>query len=148
MTGELLSPASVHGRRGYRFRTAPSPLTSAGPPLQGTCGPADVSHELRTPLTAMAALTDVLDENAPHHDREPGDALRSVSGGTTRPSGLVEDLYRSRLRSAAATVPPHSLSLAAPRRRRRRRALTASPRCRNRLEWAGGADNEHPTGLH
>ncbi|MEU9380374.1 HAMP domain-containing sensor histidine kinase [Streptomyces sp. NPDC048279] len=53
---------------------------------------ADVSHELRTPLTAMAALTDVLDENALRHDRETGDALRLISEGTTRLSALVEDL--------------------------------------------------------
>ncbi|MEU6345710.1 HAMP domain-containing sensor histidine kinase [Streptomyces sp. NPDC046977] len=53
---------------------------------------ADVSHELRTPLTAMAALTDVLDENALHHDRETGDALRLISEGTIRLSALVEDL--------------------------------------------------------
>lgn len=53
---------------------------------------ADVSHELRTPLTAMAALTDVLDENALHHDQETGEALRLISEGTTRLSGLVEDL--------------------------------------------------------
>ncbi|MFE5136117.1 ATP-binding protein [Streptomyces fagopyri] len=53
---------------------------------------ADVSHELRTPLAAMSAVTDVLDENAPHLDRETGDALRLVSEGTSRLSGLVEDL--------------------------------------------------------
>ncbi|MDX3076143.1 HAMP domain-containing sensor histidine kinase [Streptomyces sp. NPDC088354] len=53
---------------------------------------ADVSHELRTPLTAMSALTDVLDENALRHDRETGDALRLISEGTIRLSGLVEDL--------------------------------------------------------
>ncbi|MEV7323464.1 HAMP domain-containing sensor histidine kinase [Streptomyces sp. NPDC093970] len=53
---------------------------------------ADVSHELRTPLTAMAALTDVLDENALRHDRETGDALRLISEGTGRLSALVEDL--------------------------------------------------------
>lgn len=53
---------------------------------------ADVSHELRTPLTAMAALTDVLDENALRYDRETGDALRLISEGTIRLSTLVEDL--------------------------------------------------------
>ncbi|MFJ8504985.1 sensor histidine kinase [Streptomyces avermitilis] len=53
---------------------------------------ADVSHELRTPLTAMSALTDVLDENALHFDQETGDALRLISEGTIRLSGLVEDL--------------------------------------------------------
>ncbi|WP_393074098.1 ATP-binding protein [Streptomyces sp. LN704] len=53
---------------------------------------ADVSHELRTPLAAMSAVTDVLDENAPHLDQETGDALRLVSEGTSRLSVLVEDL--------------------------------------------------------
>ncbi|MFD3456019.1 sensor histidine kinase [Streptomyces sp. NPDC058691] len=53
---------------------------------------ADVSHELRTPLTAMAALTDVLDENALRFDQETRDALRLISEGTIRLSGLVEDL--------------------------------------------------------
>lgn len=53
---------------------------------------ADVSHELRTPLAAMSAVTDVLDENAAQLDRETGDALRLVSEGTSRLSGLVEDL--------------------------------------------------------
>ncbi|MFF3561356.1 ATP-binding protein [Streptomyces sp. NPDC002574] len=53
---------------------------------------ADVSHELRTPLAAMTAVTDVLDENAPHLDRETGDALRLISEGTSRLSALVTDL--------------------------------------------------------
>ncbi|SEN79440.1 two-component system, OmpR family, sensor histidine kinase MtrB [Actinacidiphila rubida] len=53
---------------------------------------ADVSHELRTPLAAMTAVTEVLDEKALDLDRETGDALRLVSEGTSRLSGLVTDL--------------------------------------------------------
>ncbi|MFJ9027394.1 sensor histidine kinase [Streptomyces sp. NPDC102274] len=53
---------------------------------------ADVSHELRTPLAAMSAVTDVLDENALHLDQETGDALRLITEGTSRLSGLVTDL--------------------------------------------------------
>nr|WP_308434824.1 HAMP domain-containing protein [Streptomyces fructofermentans] len=53
---------------------------------------ADVSHELRTPLAAMSAVTDVLDENAPHLNRDTGEALRLISEGTSRLSGLVNDL--------------------------------------------------------
>ncbi|MFJ6707816.1 MULTISPECIES: sensor histidine kinase [unclassified Streptomyces] len=74
---------------------------------------ADVSHELRTPLTAMAALTDVLDENALHHDRETGDALRLISEGTTRLSGLVEDLMEiSRFDAGAITLNLDEVDLA------------------------------------
>ncbi|MFJ4850419.1 sensor histidine kinase [Streptomyces sp. NPDC088733] len=66
---------------------------------------ADVSHELRTPLTAMAALTDVLDENALHHDRETGEALRLISEGTIRLSALVEDLMEISRFDAGAIEP-------------------------------------------
>ncbi|WP_327295685.1 HAMP domain-containing sensor histidine kinase [Streptomyces sp. NBC_01197] len=53
---------------------------------------ADVSHELRTPLAAMSAVTDVLDEKALSLGGETGDALRLISEGTGRLSGLVNDL--------------------------------------------------------
>ncbi|MFD7921753.1 sensor histidine kinase [Streptomyces sp. NPDC059740] len=53
---------------------------------------ADVSHELRTPLAAMSAVTDVLDENALRQEGETADALRLISEGTGRLSGLVNDL--------------------------------------------------------
>lgn len=53
---------------------------------------ADVSHELRTPLAAMSAVTDMLDEKTRLLDEETGDALRFISEGTSRLSGLVNDL--------------------------------------------------------
>ncbi|MFF1278031.1 ATP-binding protein [Streptomyces marokkonensis] len=53
---------------------------------------ADVSHELRTPLAAMSAVTDVLDGNALHVNRDTGEALRFISEGTTRLNRLVNDL--------------------------------------------------------
>ncbi len=53
---------------------------------------ADVSHELRTPLAAMSAVTDMLDEKTRHLDQETADALRFLSEGTGRLSGLVNDL--------------------------------------------------------
>lgn len=66
---------------------------------------ADVSHELRTPLAAMAAVTDVLDANAPHVNRDTGEALRLISEGTGRLSGLVDDLMEiSRFDAGAAEL--------------------------------------------
>lgn len=66
---------------------------------------ADVSHELRTPLAAMSAVTDVLDENVPHLDRETGDALQLISEGTSRLSGLVNDLMEISRFDAGAVEP-------------------------------------------
>ncbi|MFS4092560.1 sensor histidine kinase [Streptomyces sp. AF1A] len=74
---------------------------------------ADVSHELRTPLAAMSAVTDVLDEDAAHLDRETGDALRLISKGTSRLSGLVEDLMEiSRFDAGAAELNLDEMDLA------------------------------------
>ncbi|MEU1661044.1 HAMP domain-containing sensor histidine kinase [Streptomyces griseofuscus] len=67
---------------------------------------ADVSHELRTPLAAMSAVTDVLNENALHLDQETGHALRLVREGTSRLSGLVEDLMEIS-RFDAGAIEPH-----------------------------------------
>ncbi|MER7486900.1 HAMP domain-containing sensor histidine kinase [Streptomyces sp. NPDC126497] len=60
---------------------------------QGRRFVADVSHELRTPLAAMSAVTDVLDlEGEGEGEGETGEALRLISEGTNRLSGLVDDL--------------------------------------------------------
>ncbi|MFD4588657.1 ATP-binding protein [Streptomyces sp. NPDC058434] len=74
---------------------------------------ADVSHELRTPLAAMSAVTDVLDENAPHLNRDTGEALRLISQGTSRLSGLVNDLMEiSRFDAGAAELSLDEIDLA------------------------------------
>ncbi|WP_405592866.1 sensor histidine kinase [Streptomyces sp. NBC_01190] len=74
---------------------------------------ADVSHELRTPLAAMSAVTDVLDEDAAHLDRETGDALRLISEGTQRLSRLVDDLMEiSRFDAGAARLNLDEIDLA------------------------------------
>lgn len=53
---------------------------------------ADVSHELRTPLTAMTAVTDVLDEEAPHLPTDARQAAHLISGETRALTRLVNDL--------------------------------------------------------
>ncbi|MFJ4603784.1 ATP-binding protein [Streptomyces griseoluteus] len=79
---------------------------------------ADVSHELRTPLAAMSAVTDVLDENAPHVSRETGAALRLISEGTSRLSALVEDLMEiSRFDAGAVKLNLDEIDLAESARR-------------------------------
>nr|WP_241562132.1 sensor histidine kinase [Streptomyces hoynatensis] len=65
---------------------------------------ADVSHELRTPLAAMAAVTDVLDEEAPRLDGRTGDAVRLISEETARLSRLVNDLMEMSRFDAGAAV--------------------------------------------
>ncbi|PIB04054.1 two-component sensor histidine kinase [Streptomyces sp. HG99] len=74
---------------------------------------ADVSHELRTPLAAMSAVTDVLDANTPHLNRDTGEALRLISEGTSRLSGLVNDLMEiSRFDAGAAELSLDEIDLA------------------------------------
>ncbi|KOV56111.1 histidine kinase [Streptomyces sp. AS58] len=74
---------------------------------------ADVSHELRTPLAAMSAVTDVLDENARHLNRDTGEALRLISDGTNRLSVLVNDLMEiSRFDAGAAELSLDEIDLA------------------------------------
>ncbi|WP_336208738.1 HAMP domain-containing sensor histidine kinase [Nonomuraea sp. LPB2021202275-12-8] len=53
---------------------------------------ADVSHELRTPLAALAAVADVLDEEAAGLPEPAGRAARLVSQETLNLTGLVNDL--------------------------------------------------------
>ncbi|WP_329135212.1 HAMP domain-containing histidine kinase [Streptomyces sp. NBC_01476] len=74
---------------------------------------ADVSHELRTPLAAMSAVTDVLDEEAPHLNRETADAVRLISQETGRLARLVNDLMEiSRFDAGAARLNLDEIDLA------------------------------------
>lgn len=66
---------------------------------------ADVSHELRTPLAAMAAVTDVLDEDAARLDGDTATAVRLISGETVKLVRLVDDLMEiSRFDAGAADL--------------------------------------------
>ncbi|MEU7470497.1 HAMP domain-containing sensor histidine kinase [Streptomyces sp. NPDC044984] len=77
---------------------------------QGRRFVADVSHELRTPLAAMSAVTDVLDLEG---EGESGEALRLISEGTNRLSGLVNDLMEiSRFDAGAAELNRDEIDLA------------------------------------
>jgi two-component system sensor histidine kinase MtrB len=77
---------------------------------QGRRFVADVSHELRTPLAAMSAVTDVLDLE---REGETGEALRLISEGTNRLSGLVNDLMEiSRFDAGAAELNRDEIDLA------------------------------------
>jgi len=77
---------------------------------QGRRFVADVSHELRTPLAAMSAVTDVLDLEG---EGETGEALRLLSDGTNRLSGLVNDLMEiSRFDAGVAELNRDEIDLA------------------------------------
>lgn len=68
---------------------------------------ADVAHELRTPLAAMAAVTEVLDEDAESGvlPADTADAVRLISSETRTLARLVEDLMEvSRFDAGAARV--------------------------------------------
>jgi two-component system sensor histidine kinase MtrB len=66
---------------------------------------ADVSHELRTPLAALAAVADVLDEEAAGLPEPAGRAARLVSQETLNLTGLVNDLIEiSRFDSGGAAL--------------------------------------------
>ncbi|URM91139.1 HAMP domain-containing histidine kinase [Streptomyces sp. MRC013] len=68
---------------------------------------ADVAHELRTPLAAMAAVTEVLDEEVASGTLPPdtADAVRLISEGTRALARTVEDLMEvSRFDAKAAAV--------------------------------------------
>lgn len=72
---------------------------------QGRRFAADVSHELRTPLAAMAAVTDILDEDAEHLPADTATALRMISNETGRLTRLVNDLIEiSRMDAGAAPL--------------------------------------------
>ncbi|MFJ1968718.1 sensor histidine kinase [Streptomyces sp. NPDC087903] len=79
---------------------------------------ADVSHELRTPLAAMAAVTDVLDEEAAHLDPDTATAVRLISEETVKLARLVDDLMEiSRFDAGAAVLHLDEIDLAESLRR-------------------------------
>ncbi|OLF16512.1 sensor histidine kinase [Actinophytocola xanthii] len=74
---------------------------------------ADVSHELRTPLAAMTAVTDVLDEEAPHLNGDARTAAGLVSQETRNLTRLVDDLMEvSRFDSGAAALELEEIDVA------------------------------------
>ncbi|WP_240779647.1 sensor histidine kinase [Nonomuraea zeae] len=74
---------------------------------------ADVSHELRTPLAALAAVADVLDEEAAGLPEPAGRAARLVSQETLNLTGLVNDLIEiSRFDSGAAALALNEVDVA------------------------------------
>ncbi|MFF3442439.1 ATP-binding protein [Streptosporangium sp. NPDC002721] len=98
---------------------------------------ADVSHELRTPLAALAAVADVLDEEA---DRlpEPADrAARLVSQETLNLTALVNDLIEiSRFDSGVAALAPNEVDMA--------ELVRATLRVRG---WSERVETEVPAGV-
>ncbi|MEV7871893.1 HAMP domain-containing sensor histidine kinase [Streptomyces sp. NPDC088124] len=78
----------------------------------------DVSHELRTPLAAMAAVTDVLDEDAGRLDPDTATAVRLISQETLKLARLVDDLMEiSRFDAGAAELHQDDIDLAESLRR-------------------------------
>ncbi|MFC4061563.1 ATP-binding protein [Planomonospora corallina] len=74
---------------------------------------ADVSHELRTPLAALAAVADVLDEEAARLPEPAGRAARLVSQETLNLTALVNDLIEiSRFDSGVAALAPNEVDVA------------------------------------
>ncbi|WP_214324804.1 sensor histidine kinase [Nonomuraea sediminis] len=74
---------------------------------------ADVSHELRTPLAALAAVADVLDEEAAGLPEPAGRAARLVSQETINLTGLVNDLIEiSRFDSGVAALALNEVDVA------------------------------------
>ncbi|MBK1783675.1 ATP-binding protein [Prauserella cavernicola] len=75
---------------------------------------ADVSHELRTPLAAVAAVADILDEDADTLPDELGRAARLVSQEAHNLTRLVNDLMEiSRFDSGAAALELDEVDVAA-----------------------------------
>jgi two-component system sensor histidine kinase MtrB len=98
---------------------------------------ADVSHELRTPLAAMAAVTDVLDEEAAGMPGDAGKAARQVSQETHNLTRMVNDLIEiSRFDSGAAGLVLDDIDVAA--------AVNASLRARG---WLDSVEAELPSVL-
>ncbi|MEO3796866.1 HAMP domain-containing sensor histidine kinase [Nonomuraea sp. B10E15] len=74
---------------------------------------ADVSHELRTPLAALAAVADVLDDEADGLPEPAGRAARLVSQETLNLTGLVNDLIEiSRFDSGVAALALNEVDVA------------------------------------
>ncbi|MEV4096177.1 HAMP domain-containing sensor histidine kinase [Streptosporangium saharense] len=74
---------------------------------------ADVSHELRTPLAALAAVAEVLDEEAAQLPEHAGRAARLVSQETLNLTALVNDLIEiSRFDSGVAALALNEVDVA------------------------------------
>ncbi|MEV1179270.1 HAMP domain-containing sensor histidine kinase, partial [Nonomuraea sp. NPDC049784] len=74
---------------------------------------ADVSHELRTPLAALAAVADVLEEEADRLPEPAGRAARLVSQETLNLTALVNDLIEiSRFDSGVAALALNEVDVA------------------------------------
>ncbi|MGW7411018.1 sensor histidine kinase [Streptomyces sp. NPDC054863] len=74
----------------------------------------DVAHELRTPLAAMAAVTEVLDEDADSGvlPEDTADAVRLISAETRTLARMVDDLMEvSRFDAKAAPLHPENADL-------------------------------------
>ncbi|MFE2871692.1 ATP-binding protein [Embleya sp. NPDC059259] len=100
---------------------------------------ADVSHELRTPLAAMAAVIDVLDEDAAaeHLDPDTAAALRLVSTETGKLTRLVDDLMEiSRFDAGAAALHVDEFDMA-----------EAVRRCLAGRAWSQAVITDLPAGI-
>ncbi|MFI7642471.1 ATP-binding protein [Nonomuraea sp. NPDC049400] len=98
---------------------------------------ADVSHELRTPLAALAAVADVLDEEAARLPEPAGRAARLVSQETLNLTGLVNDLIEiSRFDSGVAALALNEIDVA--------ELVRATLRTRG---WSEQVDTELPPGV-
>ncbi|MFI6540972.1 ATP-binding protein [Nonomuraea sp. NPDC050547] len=74
---------------------------------------ADVSHELRTPLAALAAVAEILDEEAARLPETAGKAARLVSRETLNLTELVNDLIEiSRFDSGVAALTLNEVDVA------------------------------------
>ncbi|GIH96358.1 ATP-binding protein [Planobispora siamensis] len=98
---------------------------------------ADVSHELRTPLAALAAVADVLDEEAARLPEPAGRAARLVSQETLSLTALVNDLIEiSRFDSGVAALALNEVDVA--------ELVRASLRTRG---WSEQVTTELPDGV-
>ncbi|QYC39749.1 Sensor histidine kinase MtrB [Nonomuraea coxensis DSM 45129] len=98
---------------------------------------ADVSHELRTPLAALAAVADVLDEEAAGLPEPAGRAARLVSQETLNLTALVNDLIEvSRFDSGVAALALNDVDVA--------ELVRATLRARG---WSERVDSELPSGV-
>ncbi|MFF0773144.1 ATP-binding protein [Nonomuraea wenchangensis] len=98
---------------------------------------ADVSHELRTPLAALAAVADVLDEEAAQLPEPAARAARLVSQETHNLTALVNDLIEvSRFDAGVAALALNDIDVA--------ELVHATLRARG---WPERVDAELPSGV-
>ncbi|MEU6728340.1 HAMP domain-containing sensor histidine kinase [Nonomuraea wenchangensis] len=98
---------------------------------------ADVSHELRTPLAALAAVADVLDEEAARLPEPAARAARLVSQETHNLTALVNDLIEvSRFDAGVAALALNDIDVA--------ELVRATLRARG---WPERVDAELPSGV-